>query len=84
MEKQNLTKEELTKLQELNNLFTQTKLKLADTVMQQSIFLKDLDKVKSQFNVMEKELSEIYGNNSIIDLATGEVKQPEKKEEEKK
>ncbi len=84
MEKQNLTKEELTKLQELNNLFTQTKLKLADTVMQQSIFLKDLDKVKSQFNVMEKELSEIYGNNSIIDLATGEVKQPEEKEEEKK
>jgi hypothetical protein len=84
MEKQNLTKEELTKLQELNNLFTQTKLKLADTVMQQSIFLKDLDKVKSQFNVMEKELSEIYGNNSIIDLATGEVKQQEEKKEEKK
>ena len=52
--------------------------------MQQSIFLKDLDKVKSQFNVMEKELSEIYGNNSIIDLATGEVKQQEEKKEEKK
>ena len=71
----NLTPEELQKLQALNQEFTQVKLKLADSVYQQVLFTKDLDTIREKFSSVEKELSEKYGANSVIDLATGEVKE---------
>jgi oligoribonuclease NrnB/cAMP/cGMP phosphodiesterase (DHH superfamily) len=71
----NLTPEELQNLQALNQEFTQVKLKLADSVYQQVLFTKDLDTIREKFSSVEKELSEKYGANSIIDLATGEVKE---------
>jgi hypothetical protein len=72
---QKLTPEELQNLQALNQEFTQVKLKLADSVYQQVLFTKDLDVIKDKFSVVEKELGERYGLNSVIDLATGEVKE---------
>jgi oligoribonuclease NrnB/cAMP/cGMP phosphodiesterase (DHH superfamily) len=71
----NLTPEELQNLQALNQEFTQVKLKLADSVYQQVLFTKDLDTIREKFSSVEKELSEKYGANSVIDLATGEVKE---------
>ena len=71
----NLTPEELQNLQALNQEFTQVKLKLADSVYQQVLFTKDLDAIRAKFSSVEKELSEKYGANSVIDLATGEVKE---------
>ena len=71
----NLTPEELKNLQAINQEFTQVKLKLADSVYQQVLFTKDLDVIKDKFSVVEKELGEKYGLNSVIDLATGEVKE---------
>jgi len=79
-----LTPEELQNLQALNQEFTQVKLKLADSVYQQVLFTKDLDAIRDKFSVVEKELGEKYGVNSIIDLATGEVKDKEEKEEQSK
>jgi hypothetical protein len=77
-----LTPEELQNLQALNQEFTQVKLKLADSVYQQVLFTKDLDVIKDKFLVVEKELGEKYGLNSVIDLATGEVKDAEEAKEE--
>jgi hypothetical protein len=71
----NLTPEELQNLQALNQEFTQVKLKLADSVYQQVLYTKDLDTIREKFSAVEKELSEKYGANSVIDLATGEVKE---------
>ena len=79
---QKLTPEELQNLQSLNQEFTQVKLKLADSVYQQVLFTKDLDVIKDKFSVVEKELGEKYGLNSVIDLATGEVKDAEEAKEE--
>jgi|TARA_B110000908_G_C10212945_1_gene431233 hypothetical protein len=79
---QKLTPEELQNLQALNQEFTQVKLKLADSVYQQVLFTKDLDVIKDKFSVVEKELGEKYGLNSVIDLATGEVKDAEEAKEE--
>jgi len=79
-----LTPEELQNLQALNQEFTQVKLKLADSVYQQVLFTKDLDVVRDKFTVVEKELGEKYGLNSIIDLATGEVKDKEEEQEQSK
>jgi len=71
----NLTPEELQNLQALNQEFTQVKIKLADSVYQQVLYTKDLDTIREKFSSVEKELSEKYGANSVIDLATGEVKE---------
>jgi hypothetical protein len=71
----NLTPEELQNLQALNQEFTQVKLKLADSVYQQVLYTKDLDTIREKFSSVEKELSDKYGANSVIDLATGEVKE---------
>ena len=79
-----LTPEELQNLQALNQEFTQVKLKLADSVYQQVLFTKDLDVIRDKFSVVEKELAGKYGENSVIDLATGEVKDKEEKEEQSK
>ena len=79
-----LTPEELQNLQALNQEFTQVKLKLADSVYQQVLYTKDLDVVRDKFTVVEKELGEKYGLNSIIDLATGEVKDKEEEQEQSK
>ena len=79
-----LTPEELQNLQALNQEFTQVKLKLADSVYQQVLFTKDLDVIRGKFTVVEKELGEKYGLNSIIDLATGEVKDKEEEQEQSK
>ena len=79
---QKLTPEELQNLQALNQEFTQVKLKLADSVYQQVLFTKDLDVIRDKFSVVEKELGEKYGLNSVIDLATGEVKDAEEAKEE--
>lgn len=79
-----LTPEELQNLQALNQEFTQVKLKLADSVYQQVLFTKDLDVIRDKFSVVEKELGEKYGLNSIIDLATGEVKDKEEEQEQSK
>ena len=64
----NLTPEELQNLQALNQEFTQVKLKLADSVYQQVLYTKDLDTIRGKFSSVEKELSEKYGANSVIDL----------------
>lgn len=80
----NLTPEELKNLQALNQEFTQVKLRLADSVYQQVLFTKDLDVIKDKFSVVEKELGEKYGLNSVIDLATGVVKEKEEEEEQSK
>ena len=81
---QKLTPEELQNLQALNQEFTQVKLKLADSVYQQVLFTKDLDAIRDKFSVVEKELGEKYGANSLIDLATGEVKDKEEVKEQSK
>ena len=80
----NLTPEELKNLQAINQEFTQVKLRLADSVYQQVLFTKDLDVIKDKFSVVEKELGEKYGLNSVIDLATGVVKEKEEEEEQSK
>jgi hypothetical protein len=78
MSKQQLSKEELTNLQELNNSFTQAKISLGDTELQKATILSGIQKIKSDFAKLENELIKKYGEDSVINLQTGEV--AEKKE----
>ena len=73
-----LTSEELSKLQELNNSFTQSKISLGDLELQKENIIGKIKEIKSKFVELEKELIKKYGEDSVINLQTGLV--TEKKE----
>jgi len=73
-----LTSEELGNLQELNNSFTQSKISLGDLELQKENIIGKIKEIKSKFVELEKELIKKYGEESVINLQTGEV--TEKKE----
>ena len=73
MSKQKLSKEELSKLQELNNAFTQAKISLGDAEIQRVGILTSIQEIKKEFSALENELIKNYGDQSVINLQTGEV-----------
>ena len=78
-----LTEEELKRIQDLNQDFTKAKLEIADNVLRQQQALKQLEDHRVTFGVEEKKLAEIYGQDAVIDLATGIVtKKPQAVEAE--
>ena len=78
-----LTEDELKRIQDLNQDFTKAKLEIADNVLRQQMNLKALEDLRSVFGVEEKKLAEIYGQDAVIDLATGIVtKKPQAVEAE--
>ena len=78
-----LTEEELKRIQDLNQDFTKAKLEIADNVLRQEMALKQLEDLRVTFGVEEKKLAEIYGQDAVIDLATGIVtKKPQAVEAE--
>jgi hypothetical protein len=73
-----VTQEELTKLQELHNSFVQAKVSLGDVELQKQNILEGIKQIRTMFSEMEEQLKETYGDNSVVNLETGEV--TEKKE----
>ena len=57
------------------------KLSLADAVLQAFAQWKSIEGIRADFRVSEDELTKVYGKNAIIDLQTGEVKDPPEEEE---
>jgi len=72
-EKVILTQEELSKIQEMNSEFTKTKMALGDLEMQKYNILKSIDLLRGEFAKYELELITKYGQDSIINVQTGEV-----------
>lgn len=73
MEKTFLTKEELGKIQEMNNEFTKAKMALGDLEMQKQNILKSIEALRGDFAKHEIELIEKYGQDSVINVQSGEV-----------
>ncbi len=84
MANRKLKDEELKKVQDLNNKFLQAKIKIADTVIGLFNTVPTVEVIQGQFNDLEKELIKEYGENAVIDLRTGEVKDPEEPKEDGK
>jgi len=80
-----LTEKELTQVQSMLNAFNQLKMQLGDVVLQQKQIVDNIDKVKADYSVVEKELTEKYGDDAVINPQTGEVttKEQEALEKEK-
>ena len=69
---------ELQELQNLNSEFVNKKAQLGDLEIQKSLVLKQVESIRIDFSKLEKVLLEKYGENSVINLQTGEVKEKEK------
>ena len=78
MESKKLSQEELSSLQELNKSFTQSKISIGDLEIQKEVLISKVKLIKAQFVKLEQELIKKYGDQSVINLQTGEV--TEKKE----
>ena len=76
----NLEKKELQNLQELNSNFVKLKTQLGDLELQKQLVIEQVSFIKSDFADLEKSLIKKYGENSVINLQSGEIteKEPEK------
>lgn len=71
--KQQLSPEELAKIQELNTTFTQAKIALGELEIQKHTILGQIKNLREDFSKNEKQLIEKYGKDAVINLKTGEV-----------
>lgn len=77
-----LSKEQLELLQGLQNEFNQAKINIADTEIKKASLLTGLSEIQKKFAEQEKILMSEFGENAVINLQTGEVKDPEPVKEE--
>ena len=68
---------ELQELQNLNSEFVSKKAQLGDLEIQKSLVLKQVESIRVDFGKLEQVLLEKYGENSVINLQTGEIKEKE-------
>tara|TARA_B100000927_G_C16261336_1_gene387579 strand:- start:37 stop:291 length:255 start_codon:yes stop_codon:yes gene_type:complete len=68
-----LTDNELTLLQDLQKEFTQAKLDLGNTLLQQNNLMNTVKEIREKFSAQEKVLMEKYGEDVTINLESGEI-----------
>jgi hypothetical protein len=72
-----VTPEELSALQAIQEQYQKNKSVLADLEMKKIEITDNLRAIKNAFSKMEKQLIDTYGEDSVIDMKTGEVKKKE-------
>ena len=70
-----LSEKELETLQSLNNEFNKTKAAIADLEIQKHSLIGSLAELKDKFAKEEQKLIKKYGENSVVNIQTGEVTQ---------
>jgi hypothetical protein len=75
-----ITNEEMETLQSLISEFNKGKVNIGDLELQKSIIISNIGILKQKFAEEEEKLIKKYGENSVINLETGEI--TEKKAEE--
>ena len=75
-----ITENELKSIQSMLNAFNQLKMQLGDLELSKGSIIDQINKVKADYQAVEKELSEKYGDDSQIDLATGSIVKIDKEE----
>ncbi len=73
MANEQVTQEELTKIQELNSEFNKAKMAIGDIELQKQQILRHIEGLKIQFTAHEQLLIEKYGADAVINIQTGEV-----------
>ena len=70
-----LETKELEKVNAMNVEFNSLKKVIADAELQKHVALHKVSSLQSEFNELESELVEKYGDNVTINLGTGEIKE---------
>ncbi len=68
-----VSQEELTKIQELNAEFNKAKMAIGDVELQKLNIVRHIEELKAQFTAHERLLVEKYGADAVINVQTGEV-----------
>ena len=74
-----LSKEQLELLQGLQKQFNDSKFEIADLEIKKAELVSGIADIKAKFAEQEKSLMEEFGQNAVINLQTGEVKESEEK-----
>ena len=69
-----LTKEELDILQDCITKYNNVKIRIADTFIAQDTLLKEIESLKAAYMVEETKLMKKYGDDTVINVQTGEIK----------
>ena len=72
-----IAENELQELQGLHAEFNKIKSQLGDIALQKHALCLKTEAIRKSFQDLEKGLMEKYGENAVINLETGEVKQKE-------
>lgn len=79
-----ITEQELKSIQEINEKFVKLKAQIGEVSIQKHILLHQADMIREEFMNIEKGLIQHYGENTVINLQTGEIKEKESEEEKPK
>mgnify|MGYP003678329331 CR=1 FL=1 len=77
-----ITEKELETLKKLTGEFNTIKAQLGDLTLQEYSLCMKVEEVKKEFGILEADLSEKYGKDSVINLETGVVTKKEETIEE--
>jgi hypothetical protein len=75
MEKNYVLKEDLDKIQAMNNEFAKAKMALGELELNKQGILGQINAMRQEFSEYERILISKYGQDSVINLQTGEVTQ---------
>ncbi len=78
-----ISDQELTTLQTLTEEFNKLKTNLGDLELQKHGICLRVEQLKREFQSLEKDLMEAYGNDSVINMETGEITKKEKEKDGK-
>jgi len=73
MEKNYVLQEELDKIQAMNNEFAKAKMALGELELNKQGILGQINVMRQEFSEYERMLISKYGQDSVINLQTGEV-----------
>lgn len=69
---------ELLKIQSMMNAFNQLKMQLGDIELSKTTVIENINKLKADYMIVEKDLAKVYGADAQIDVKTGEVSEKAK------
>jgi hypothetical protein len=72
-----ISAEELDKLQAVLKDLNTAKTKIADAELEKVAAINQLENIRQQFVVVEKELTDKYGEDISLNIQTGEIAQKE-------
>ena len=72
-----LTDNEWSQLKELNSEFAKNKSAIGDLELQKRSIFERMDVIQNEFSKVEKKLMKKYGEDSVVNLQTGEVTKKE-------